>query len=106
MIKKNKPPLLSKKGTSQKIKALCGWKLSRDRRSIEKEYLMKNFVAAVNFIRKITPIAEAADHHPDLHLTSYRKFKVVLSTHSAGGLTKKDFSLAAHIEKLPKTLKS
>lgn len=66
---------------------------------------MKNFMAAVSLIRRIASLAEAADHHPDLHLTGYRRLKIELTTHSEGGLTKKDFSLAAKIERLPKKLK-
>ena len=41
-------------------------------------------------------LAERADHHPDI-LISYRKVTLTLSTHSASGLTEKDFSLAAQI---------
>jgi 4a-hydroxytetrahydrobiopterin dehydratase len=66
---------------------------------------MKDFVAAVALIDKIKDAAEAADHHPDIHLTGFRKLAIELSTHSAGGLTDKDFALAAEIERLPKSLK-
>lgn len=75
-------------------------------RSIEKEWVMKDFVAAIQFIRSIAKIAEAEGHHPDLHLTGYRNLKIELSTHAIGGLSENDFILAAKIEKLPKKLKS
>ena len=104
-MKKDKPVLLSKTAISKKIKTLSNWQLIQRRRALKKDYLMKNFVAAVELIYRIMKIAEAADHHPDLHLTSYRKLKIVLSTHSAGGLTNKDFILASKIDRLPKTLK-
>lgn len=66
---------------------------------------MKDFVAAVALISRIKDAAEAADHHPDLHLTGYRSLAVELSTHSIGALSEKDFRLAAKIDKLPKKLK-
>ena len=46
-------------------------------------------------------LCEAADHHPDLHLTNYRDVTVELWTHAAGGLTENDFILAAKIDQLP-----
>ena len=42
---------------------------------------------------------------PDLHLTGYRKLRIVLSTHAIGGLSLNDFILAAKIDALPKKLK-
>jgi 4a-hydroxytetrahydrobiopterin dehydratase len=41
--------------------------------------------------------AEAANHHPDIDIR-YRKVRVALTTHDEGGLTEKDFALAAEIE--------
>ena len=66
---------------------------------------MKDFLSAVQFIQDIAQVAEADDHHPDLHLTGYRKLRVELSTHAIGGLSENDFILAAKIEQLPKELK-
>ena len=43
--------------------------------------------------------AEAADHHPDL-LLKYASIDVSLSTHSAGGITDKDFALARRIDEI------
>ena len=61
-------------------------------------------MAAIRFVQKIAKLAEAADHHPDLHLTGYRELKISLSTHDIGRLSKKDYSLASQIERLPKSL--
>lgn len=66
---------------------------------------MKDFAAAVRFLQDIAEVAEEEDHHPDIHLTGYRKLKIDLSTHAVGGLSENDFILAAKIEKLPKELK-
>ena len=88
------------------LQGLEGWELSEDATLIRKTYLMKNFMAAVKLIDQIAEIAEAEDHHPDLHLTGYRKLTIELSTHAIKGLSENDFILASKIEALPKELKS
>jgi len=40
------------------------------------------------------------DHHPDIFIHSWNKVKITTSTHSEGGITKKDFQLAEKIEGL------
>lgn len=79
-----------------------GWTLSDDGKSIRRRYELSGFAAAVALVDAIAARAEALDHHPDLHLTRYRRLEVVLTTHAAGGLTGKDYALAAEIEALPK----
>jgi len=64
---------------------------------ISREYVMKNFLAAVDLIGKIAQIAETEDHHPDLHLTGYNCLRVELRTHAIGGLSENDFIVAAKI---------
>jgi len=63
---------------------LKGWKLI-DGKALRQEFLMKDFMAAVGFIDAIARTAQSQQHHPDLHLTGYRKLVVELSTHEAGG---------------------
>lgn len=94
--------ILSQPEARRELAELRGWTLGSDGKSIRRELLMKDFAAAVALIGRIAPLAEAADHHPDLHLTGYRRLAIELSTHSAGGLTSKDFSLARRIEALPR----
>ncbi len=84
---------------------LPDWMLAGDTKSISRQYVMKDFLAAVRFIDKIAEVAESEDHHPDLHLTGYRKLRIELATHSIGGLSENDFILAAKIDQLPKELK-
>lgn len=81
------------------------WDLSSDAKSISRQYKMKNFTAAVDLINKVRDVAEAEDHHPDIHLTGYRNLKIELSTHSIGGLSENDFIVAAKIDRLPAELK-
>ena len=99
-------PMLTLAQAQDFLKALPGWALASDAKSIRKEWLMKDFVSAVDLIDRIKVVAEADGHHPDLHLTGYRHFAVELSTHAIGGLSENDFILAAKIEKLPKALKT
>jgi 4a-hydroxytetrahydrobiopterin dehydratase len=81
------------------LAGLPGWEV-RDGQ-LTKTFTVKSFAHAVLFIGAIGQLAEAANHHPDLNLHGYNKLAINLSTHSAGGLTAKDFDLAGQIEKLP-----
>ena len=81
------------------LKDLSGWELVEGK-ALRKTVKCKDFLDAVSLIQRIAPIAEADDHHPDLHLTSYRKLTIELSTHSIGGLSENDFILAAKIDQL------
>jgi 4a-hydroxytetrahydrobiopterin dehydratase len=56
-----------------------------------------SFTTAVRFIGELAPVAERLDHHPDLRL-SWRTVELSLSTHSAGGLTALDFTLARELD--------
>jgi 4a-hydroxytetrahydrobiopterin dehydratase len=62
---------------------------------------MKDFKSAVSLIDALAVVAEREDHHPDVHLTGYRRLRIELATHSIGGLSLNDFILAAKIERLP-----
>ena len=95
----------SEEKAKEYLKALEGWELGPNRDAIQKTYVMKNFLGAVQLIQSIAEIAEAEDHHPDIHLTGYRKLLIELSTHAIKGLSENDFILAAKIEALPKELK-
>jgi 4a-hydroxytetrahydrobiopterin dehydratase len=91
---------MTKAEARRRLLKLPGWSLAPNGKSIRRELVLKDFLSAVALIRRIAPRAEALNHHPDLHLTGYRKLKVVLSTHDAGGLSPKDFRLAAEIDAL------
>lgn len=82
-----------------------GWTVDPDQKSITREYVMKNFLAAVKMINQVAEIAEAENHHPDIHLTGYRKLKIYLTTHALGGLSENDFIVAAKINALTMDLK-
>ena len=87
------------------LDALPQWRLTEDFLRIQRSWRVKDFLTALDFFRRIGELAEAEDHHPDLHLTGYRNVAIELSTHAVGGLTENDFILAAKIDKLPVELK-
>lgn len=76
-----------------------GWELVEGK-AIRRTVKCKDFLDAVSLIQQIAPIAEAEDHHPDLHLTNYKTLTIELSTHAIGGLSENDFILAAKINQL------
>ena len=81
------------------LQDLSGWELVEGTR-LRKTVTCKNFLDAVSLIQRIAPIAEADDHHPDLHLTRYKRLTIEFSTHAIGGLSENDFILAAKIDQL------
>jgi 4a-hydroxytetrahydrobiopterin dehydratase len=88
-------PSLPNDSVDQRLAALPGW--SREGDEIVKTYELPSFPEAIAFVTRIADLAEQANHHPDLDIR-YRKVRVALSTHDQGGITEKDFSLAAEIE--------
>lgn len=81
---------------------LPNWRVAEDELSISREFKLKNFLAAVDFINRIAKIAEAEGHHPDIFLHHYRNLMVTLTTFAIGGLSINDFVLAAKIDSLLK----
>ena|SRR5581483_9776799 len=99
-------PPLSADEVRDLLRQVPDWKLSTDGKRIRREWRVKDFVTGLDFFNRIGQIAEAEDHHPDLHLVGYRNVTVELSTHAIGGLSENDFILAAKIDRLPVELKT
>jgi 4a-hydroxytetrahydrobiopterin dehydratase len=91
--------------TRAQLATLAGWRLAHDGQRIRKDWIVKNFMAGLDFFNRVAQIAEDDGHHPDLHLEGYRNVAVELYTHAIGGLSENDFILAAKIDKLPIALK-
>ncbi|MCX7876343.1 MAG: 4a-hydroxytetrahydrobiopterin dehydratase [Melioribacteraceae bacterium] len=90
--------LLSKNEIEDELKNLKGWNVENN--SLIKEFICKDFSDAISLQVKIGFIAEKMDHHPDFFLHSWNKIKVIITTHSEGGITNKDIELVKQIEKL------
>lgn len=86
--------LLTADQIEQELTFLAGWTQAGSQ--ITRTFTLPGFPAALAFASAVGHLAERADHHPDI-LIQYRKVTLTLSTHSAGGLTEKDFDLATEI---------
>jgi 4a-hydroxytetrahydrobiopterin dehydratase len=65
---------------------------------IVRTFEFRDFRAALAFVNKVGDLAEKAGHHPDIDIR-WNKVKLALTTHDSGGLTGKDFDLAAEIDR-------
>jgi 4a-hydroxytetrahydrobiopterin dehydratase len=72
----------------------------RDSSAITREWTFADFAQAIAFVNRVAVAAEAANHHPDIHVHGWNKVRLELSTHSEGGLTEADFGMAARIDLL------
>ena len=88
-------PALTKDEVKTRLQQSEGWE--RDDDEIEKKFAFADFKAAMAFVNRVADLAEAVDHHPDISI-KYNRVKLTLSTHSEGGITEKDFALAARID--------
>jgi 4a-hydroxytetrahydrobiopterin dehydratase len=91
------PNLLDAKQVKAALKDFPDWELEKT--SIERVFEFDDFSAAIDFVNGIAELAEEHDHHPDIDIR-YSKVRIILSTHSKGGLTELDFELAERIGNL------
>ena len=90
--------LLSMSDVEEKLNSLPGWQLAG--REIVCDRKFANFTEAMDFVNLVAEKADAANHHPDIDIR-YDKVRLALVSHDAGGLTQRDFDLAAAINSLP-----
>jgi 4a-hydroxytetrahydrobiopterin dehydratase len=86
---------LSEPEIAAELGKLRGWERQGD--AIVKAYTFKTFAEGIRFVDRVAVEADQADHHPDIDVR-WTTVTMRLSTHSAGGLTRKDFALAAVID--------
>ena len=77
--------------------ALPGWAFDAARNGIAKSFKFADFGEAFGFMTRVALAAEKADHHPEW-TNVWNRVDILLSTHSAGGVTDKDIALAGRIE--------
>ena len=99
-------PTLTPEEAQAHLASVPGWRLTGDGQRIRREWTVKNFMAGMDFFRKVADLAEQEGHHPDLHLVGYRNAAIEIWTHAIGGLSENDFILAAKIDQLPVDTKS
>ena len=89
--------MLSESERDEALTGLPGWAYDAARNGIAKSFKFADFGAAFAFMTRVALAAEKADHHPDWS-NVWNRVDILLSTHSAGGVTEKDIALARRIE--------
>jgi 4a-hydroxytetrahydrobiopterin dehydratase len=94
---------LSETARAAALASLPGWQWDAARGAITRRFAFADFNAAFGFMTRVAMEAERADHHPEW-TNVWNRVDVLLTTHSAGGLTEKDVALAVRIEELARPL--
>ena len=89
--------LLSKDELAAELAAVARWSVAD--RSISREFQFRDFAQALRFINLVGRVAEEMNHHPEWS-NSYGRVTIRLTTHSAGGLTVLDTTLAGRIDEI------
>lgn len=90
-------PILTAEEIDSRLLAIPLWTYQDG--TITRRISFVGFPEAVAFVSKLVPVAESADHHPDISI-NYRHVTVSYTTHSEGGVTDKDFSAAQQVDGL------
>lgn len=91
------PSKLNEEQVAARLAKLCEW--AREGEEITRSFQFKNYHETMAFVNASAWISHREDHHPDLEV-GYNLCKVRYTTHSAGGLSEKDFSCAGKIDAL------
>ena len=90
-------PALSQADVSGRLSTLSDWQIESG--ELTRTFKFDDFLTALGFVNRVAELAEKAGHHPDIDIR-YKKVRLGLVTHDAGGLTTKDFDLASTVDKL------
>jgi len=105
-MSRREPMLLNEEEIANRLAARPEWRLNGgldgglNGEKIVRHFTFANFRAALDFVNQVGEAAEAADHHPDILIHDWNKVELSLTTHSAAGLTWRDFELAEKIDAL------
>jgi 4a-hydroxytetrahydrobiopterin dehydratase len=91
-------PALSATEVASHLTQVPAWKVENG--ELVRTFQFEDFRGSMRFVNQVADLAEAAAHHPDIDIR-YNRVRLALVTHDAGGLTAKDFDLAAQADKLP-----
>lgn len=83
------------------LERLLEW--TREGAAIRRTIRLSDFRAAIALVNAVAAAAEAANHHPDIHITGYRHVSFELTTHAAGAITWRDIELATEIDRLARS---
>jgi 4a-hydroxytetrahydrobiopterin dehydratase len=91
---------LSEIEISQRLSTIPTWQAQRG--ELVKTFNFRDFRGSLAFVNKVGELAESAGHHPDIDIR-YNKVRLAIVTHDAGGLTVKDFDLAASTDAITRS---
>jgi len=90
-------PRLSDAERNAAMAELSGWTLAEDGLSIARTLKFADFNAAFGFMTRVALYADKADHHPEW-FNVYNRVELKLTTHDAGGLSKRDVAMARFVD--------
>jgi len=87
---------LDERALASLLESGAGWR--RDGNALAKTFTFKGFKGAMAFANRVAEAANAANHHPDIHVERYKTVRIVLTTHATGGISDADVELAKKID--------
>jgi 4a-hydroxytetrahydrobiopterin dehydratase len=92
------PKLLGLQEITRALDNIPDWEL--DGKLIRRAFRFPDFITAIEFVNDVAEVAEEMGHHPDIAI-QYNRVLLTVFTHSKGGLTTLDFTLAERIDAIP-----
>jgi 4a-hydroxytetrahydrobiopterin dehydratase len=89
--------LIARDEIARRLESMPGWHHRGN--ALEKRFDRGDFNGSLAFVNAVAAEANAQDHHPDIAI-SWNDVTLTLSSHDSGGLTERDFRLAAAIDRL------
>jgi 4a-hydroxytetrahydrobiopterin dehydratase len=89
--------LIKAEELKNRLKKIPEWEL--EKKHIERTFEFDDFTESIDFVNAVAEVSEEEEHHPDIDIR-YNKVRLLLSTHTKGGLTDLDFGLAERIDTL------
>ena len=87
---------LDERALASLLESGAGWR--REGNALAKTFTFKGFKGAMAFANRVAEAANAANHHPDIHVERYKTVRIVLTTHATGGISDADVELAKKID--------
>ena len=87
---------LDERALASLLESGAGWR--REGNALAKTFTFKGFKGAMAFANRVAEAANAANHHPDIHVERYKTVRIVLTTHATGGISDADVELAKMID--------
>ena len=87
---------LDERALASLLESGAGWR--REGNALAKTFTFKGFKGAMAFANRVAEAANAANHHPDIHVEGYKNVRIVLTTHATGGISDADIELAKKVD--------